>query len=192
VSLAAPLLVLHVCTGNICRSPMAELIMRAELDRTYAETAARVALDGGGTYGGHAGAPINPPAGAVLGDLGIDASGFRAQALTVRAVDHADLVVCAAREHVHRVVTMVPDAADRAFTLLDLARVAADHGSVLPTDDPVARLTALRELAASDAVPLGRASDIEDPYGLSAGVYEATAARILEAVRAHDGAGGGP
>ncbi len=106
----SPFLVLHVCTGNICRSPMAELLMRAELDRGYGEAAARVALDGGGTYGGHAGDPINPPAGTVLRARGVDPSHFRAQGLSGAAVAAAGLVLVAAREHAHRVVTLEPSA----------------------------------------------------------------------------------
>ena len=64
--------VLHVCTGNICRSPMAERIMLAELDARFGPRAADGEVLGAGTYGGHAGSPMNPPAARVLGEMGID------------------------------------------------------------------------------------------------------------------------
>ena len=180
-----PFLVLHVCTGNICRSPMAELLMRAELDERYGAEAARVVLDGAGTYPGHAGYPIHPPAGQVLGDLGIDASAFRAQALGGPAVARADLVLCATREHTRRVAALVPAAAGRTFTLRRLAAVAAvaDAGGLEPASDPALRLEALRDLARHHPEPPAGEQDVEDPYGLPLDVYRATAWQIRSAVR---------
>jgi protein-tyrosine phosphatase len=185
-----PFLVLHVCTGNICRSPMAELLMRDRLDAAYGASAAGVVLDGAGTYAGHAGAPVHPPAGLVLGELGIDASAHRAQGLTRAAVEHADLVLCATRDHVREVVSRVPSAADRTFSLRQLAAVAAvsDAAGLEPTDDPAVRLEALRELAPHHPPVPPREADIEDPYGLPLDVYRATATQIRSAVRSLVGA----
>ena len=186
----APFLVLHVCTGNICRSPMAELIMRQELATTYRAMAQHVVLDGAGTYVGHAGDPINPPAGRVLGELGIDAGDFRAQGLGRAAVEHADLVLCATRDHVRRVVELVPGASSRTFTLRRLAAVAgvADAAGLEPHADPAVRLATLRDLAPHHPSPPPGEMDVEDPYGLPDDVYRATALQIRSAVRSLVGA----
>lgn len=175
--------VLHVCTGNICRSPMAELLMKAALSGRYGAAAARVTVGGGGTYAGHAGEPINPPAGAALTTYGIDASGFRSRPLTREGIVAAGLVLCASREHVHRVVTVVPEARDRTFLLLDVADLARRTEADLPTgEDPVARLNGLRELAAERIGPPTADGDIDDPYGRSPQVYAQTAAVIRSSV----------
>jgi low molecular weight protein-tyrosine phosphatase len=184
---SAPLVVLHVCTGNICRSPMAELLMRAELDRHYA-AADRVVLDGAGTYGGHAGQPINPPAAVALRGFGIDASEFRAQHLSKRALQAAGLVLCATHEHVQRVVTVMPEAAGRTFTLLDLAEVAVRQAPgpspAAGGADPAERLLTLCDLARTRRRSPSDDGDIADPYGLSQPVYDATARQIHRAVQA--------
>jgi len=66
--------VLHVCMGNICRSPMAERLMRHRLDEAFGTAAAEVRCAGAGTYGGHAGEGMNPPAARVLTERGVDPS----------------------------------------------------------------------------------------------------------------------
>lgn len=57
---AAELRVLMVCTGNICRSPTAEGVLRHRLTR--AGLASRVAVDSAGTHGYHSGEPPDPRA----------------------------------------------------------------------------------------------------------------------------------
>lgn len=175
-----PLLVLHVCTGNICRSPMAELLMRAELDQVYGASCQDVVLDGAGTYSGHSGQPINPPAGRVLAEIDVESSGFRAQALTRAAVDAADLVLCAAEEHVRAVRMLAPEATAKVFTLQHLGEVSSafEGRGAVETADPVGRLRMLRAAALECPPIVGVDYDIDDPYGCPDDVYRATRDKI--------------
>jgi protein-tyrosine phosphatase len=59
-SASSPYRIIAVCTGNICRSPMAELMLRAALEREGLERL--VAVDSAGTTGYEAGRPIDPRA----------------------------------------------------------------------------------------------------------------------------------
>ncbi|MDX6313919.1 MAG: low molecular weight protein-tyrosine phosphatase, partial [Streptomyces sp.] len=57
--------ILHVCTGNVCRSPMAERLTRHELTRRLGDGAAGILVESAGTWG-HEGAPMEAHAAAVL------------------------------------------------------------------------------------------------------------------------------
>ncbi|MDE2369459.1 MAG: low molecular weight phosphotyrosine protein phosphatase [Burkholderiales bacterium] len=72
-----------VCMGNICRSPMAEGVLRAKL--RAAGLAGRIAVDSAGTIDHHAGEPPDPRAIRVAARRGYDIAAQRA-----RAVDAAD------------------------------------------------------------------------------------------------------
>jgi protein-tyrosine-phosphatase len=104
---AVPFRVLHVCTGNICRSPMAELLMRRMLDRGWPEQAERFVVESAGTWG-HAGSPMEPHALTVLADHGVDGEAFRARELAAEHVAGADLVLAATREHRAAAVVLYP------------------------------------------------------------------------------------
>ena len=108
--------VLHVCTGNICRSPMAERLTRGGLEQRLGADAARFVVESAGTWG-HSGAPMEPYAAATLEGYGLDGSDFRARALVDQHVADADLVLTATREHRAAAVVLHPRAASRTFTL---------------------------------------------------------------------------
>lgn len=74
---AAELRVLMVCTGNICRSPTAEGVLRARLAR--AGLGGRVAVDSAGTQGYHTGEAPDPRAVKAAAARGYDLSGLRAR-----------------------------------------------------------------------------------------------------------------
>lgn len=160
--------VLHVCTGNICRSPLAEHLMRAGLrDRLGAE-ADQFVVSSAGTWG-HTGSPMEPFALTTLRGLGHDGSAFQARELVAEHVAAADLVLTATREHRAAAVVLQPRAAKRTFTLREFDRLlSVVDATTLPKDDRVSRAHAVVQAAAAHR-GLVRADapeddDLVDPY----------------------------
>lgn len=114
--------ILAVCTGNTCRSPMAEGILR-EMAR-QAEREIRVSS--AGLYAD--GAPVSAHAAAALAEKGIDISGHRARQLTPDMARSADLILTMTGAHRQMLAAALPDAADKVFTL---AQWAGEDGDVL-------------------------------------------------------------
>jgi protein-tyrosine phosphatase len=80
-----------VCLGNICRSPMAEAVLRASL--AEAGLGAAVTVDSAGTGDWHLGQPMYPQARAALGTRGYDGSAHRARQFRAAWLADRDLVL---------------------------------------------------------------------------------------------------
>src|SRR3989449_4219337 len=91
--------ILLVCTGNICRSPLAAALLERALVERGIEGLA-VASAGTGAWDG---APVSEGAYLVGLERGLDLSGHRARLLTRELVDGADLILTMARHHRARV-----------------------------------------------------------------------------------------
>lgn len=91
-----PFSVLVVCTGNICRSPMAEHVLRRAFDEAGLGDAVTVSSAGTGDW--HVGQGAHPPAQRVLAAAGYPC-GHVARQITPEMVDDADLVLAADRGH---------------------------------------------------------------------------------------------
>src|SRR4051812_31498164 len=153
--------VLHVCTGNICRSPMAEHLMRDGLRKRLGDDAERFVIESAGTWG-HTGSPMEAYALSTLSSYDVDGSAFTARELVAEHVVAADLVLGATREHRAAAVVLHPRAAARTFTLREFARlVATIDPASLPAGDVVERARALVVAAAANRglVPPQRARD---------------------------------
>jgi protein-tyrosine phosphatase len=180
--------VLHVCTGNICRSPMAEHLMRRMLEGGWPEQAGRFVVESAGTWG-HAGSPMEPHAHSTLAAHGVDGSDFRARELAAEHVAGADLVLAATREHRAAAVVLYPRAAARTFTLREFARLTSgvDPDSLPSDGDAVERARALVRGAAGrrGMVPPARPADDDfaDPYHAPASAFAACADLVTASLR---------
>lgn len=126
--MAEPVRLLVVCLGNICRSPVAEGVLRA---RIAASTLARhVELDSAGTGDWHVGEPPDRRAIANAASHGIDIAGLRARQLSAADYRRFDWLLCADRANLRDVRARSPaDAHARIALLLDWAGVE-DEGEI--------------------------------------------------------------
>lgn len=98
-----PVRILFLCTGNICRSPFAEVLARQLNDRTDIEFASAGTIALGGN-------PASATGIAVAADLGVDMSNHRTTHLTTRVLQEADLVYAMEDEHIASVLALDPGA----------------------------------------------------------------------------------
>jgi RpiB/LacA/LacB family sugar-phosphate isomerase len=103
--------ILFVCTGNICRSPMAEGLFR---HATEGRNDYRVASAGVGAADGQ---PPSLHAVRALREIGIDSGGLRSQLLTPELVEEADYIFGMTHSHVETIMTLFPQAAEKTFLL---------------------------------------------------------------------------
>jgi protein-tyrosine phosphatase len=121
----------------------------------------------------------------VLAELGADPSGFVGRELSADLIVGADLVLCAAREHRSAVVTFVPIAWRRTFTLREFARLLADVSREEITEGhPADRIRTLARVANRrrgfvSPVPPAQ-DDIKDPLGRQIGAFRECAQMTID------------
>ncbi|MCM3700967.1 low molecular weight protein arginine phosphatase [Paenibacillus macerans] len=175
--------ILFVCTGNTCRSPMAEGLLR----KIARERGLDVEVRSAGVAAAK-GAAMSMHAEAVLKDRGI-ADKFESTPLHGELAEWADLILTLTQGHKRQAVYTFPHTADKIYTLKEFVE---DDGAVLAEREELQRLIADRELGKA----LGRkwtdaeerrlnelqqrmpVYDISDPYGGSRADYDRTAAEI--------------
>lgn len=112
--------ILSVCTGNICRSPLAELILADALTPL-----GDVTVESAGT-GALLGSGVPDQIRQLAQARGIDTSSHRARQIDGSIIRGADLVLAMSRDHRRLIVETLPAAMRRAFTLRELARIAEE------------------------------------------------------------------
>jgi len=99
--------IVTVCTGNICRSPMAEALLRREIERAGLGDA--VTVGSAGVSDEEHGNPVDPRAGAVLADNGLELPEHSAHRVTDRELAEADLLLAMTAEHARRLRQRLPE-----------------------------------------------------------------------------------
>jgi len=177
-----PFRILLVCEANVCRSPMAEYLLRECLADKGDDTHA-FELSSAGIHADD-GAEMDPRTVEQLTRLSVSPNGFHSH--TVTAQVDADLILTATRAQRSLLLERQPTALRRSFTMLEFAQTAPHMRSRWPDirePKDVVRLTA----AARGSVPVPE-YDVADPVGGSVKVHRRNADVMLEAVQAISGA----
>jgi protein-tyrosine phosphatase len=148
--------ILVVCTGNICRSPMAEGFLRAAFAERLGEAAPVVTSAGTAGWDG-SGAMIDSIRAAQ--ERGADIRTHLARRLTGEMLDEADLILCMAADHREAIIGMRPDLEAKTFTMKELVRLMEASPTGGAFDARVAAAAAARNGTAFQA------EDIRDPLG---------------------------
>ncbi len=160
--------VLFVCSGNICRSPMAEAMLRnlAEADgladQFFAESAGVSAFDGDAA---------TPQSIDVMKWRDIDLTPHRSRRLTRPMLDGADIVVCMTEGHRAAIEGTTTTGSGKVFLLKELGEAARNLG-MSELDELLAVARIVRD---SDYGSESGEYEVRDPYGGSQGEYDVTA-----------------
>ena len=116
------MLIIFVCTGNTCRSPMCDgyfkkLCAEAGRDDIKVESAGTAAWDGGG---------VSRNSMAVMTEYGVDMSDFTSSRLTPERIADADLLICMTNSHRAYIGQIDPAALKKTYLLLDFDTTAGE------------------------------------------------------------------
>jgi protein-tyrosine phosphatase len=169
--------VLFVCTGNVCRSPLAERLFAEQVQNLP------VAVHSAGTQA-LVGRGIDGHSAKALAEFGVDPEGHVAQRYTAQMINRADLILTAESMHRSVIVQAEPLTFRRAFTIVEFGRL----GRELPALEDVTRdslKARVKEIAGRRGwvdAPGEGADEIADPFGDGEIAAQRTAAAVAEAI----------
>lgn len=149
-----PVRILTVCTGNICRSPVAERLLQAGLDQV---------LPGGfevrsaGTRA-MVGSPIQPLSADIVNMYGGTDKGFAARQLTPKILRETDIVLTMTSKHRGEVLQLDASLLKRTFTIREFARMleALEERDAATADSAAAATAAATAAAETPGEPAGQ------------------------------------
>lgn len=167
-------MVLVVCTGNVCRSPITEGLLRAAFAERLGPDVLEVAS--AGTIG-WTGSGAHPRSIRAAGERGVDISDHRAREVSDEDIARAELIVAMAPEHAD---AFAGEASSRTFTLKELVRLlealpAVEDASLGRLSERIAEADRLRR-EGFEGDPMDEA--IADPLGMPLDAFRAVAAEL--------------
>ena len=155
--------VLFVCTGNLCRSPMAEGLLRHELESRDCNN---IEVASAGTWAAD-GEPATEEAIAVSQQSGIDISSHRSRLLDSKELGDTDVVIAMTNVHLQEIASVLPEARGRTMLLKELTGI--DLPPALPGVTVEERV---QTLLLGPRQKWRRKLDVADPIGRPMRFYE--------------------
>ncbi|WP_438348803.1 low molecular weight protein arginine phosphatase [Paenibacillus sp. FA6] len=179
--------ILFVCTGNTCRSPMAEALLR----KLAKERGLPLEVSSAGVAATE-GIPISRHAEAILRDHNID-DVITSQALRIDVVHESDLILTLTQSHKQHVLRIFPEVVGKIYTLKEYAE---DDEQVLRDIDELDSLYATLTMNRALGKPVEHQDqerlfeiqqripsfDVSDPFGGSRADYDVAATEIRTAI----------
>ena len=175
---------MFVCTGNLCRSPLAERLFRSWVERDLGDESRWVRVDSAGTAA--AAGPMDLRSAQALRELGGSPDGAMARQLRSGETADVDLVLTMTREQRREVLRHDPRGMRRVFTLAEAAGllplIDRTGFDLVPLDERARELAARLDQARARRRG-GPDDDIADPIGQPLEVHREVAAHIAGCLR---------
>jgi protein-tyrosine-phosphatase len=162
-----------VCTGNLCRSPMAEALLRHSLaDRGCTDI--EVSSSGTWAYYGH---PATQEAIDAVSVRGGDLLEHLSRPVDKQEIDESDLVIAMTSVHVRELLNVVPEVADKLVMMKEIKEIEPE---AFPTE--ATREQKLNALLKGKRPKRRRALDVDDPMGMPYGAYERAVGELQDGI----------
>jgi protein-tyrosine phosphatase len=172
--------ILVVCTGNICRSPLAERLLHRGFE-SIAPAAFQVQSAGVNSL---IGAPIDRRAAELIRQHGGDTDRFAARPLSLNLIEGQDLVLAMDRGHRRAIVELSPMSISKTFTIREFARILASIEPEMSKNPPPTREDLVAACSRS-RFPITDMTqdDVVDPYRRDADTYKLMLNQALPSIQ---------